>query len=84
MDLLSFVLFDSDSSINHELLFNKAFEDWCSEKSTYFFRSDGFFVSLESVLGYIVSNPLLGSIFTILLIVLAFHLLPLICRIFRR
>ena len=64
--------------------FNEAFDEWCSDKADYFSSEIGFILDFRAVLGFMLENSLLVSVFVVLLIVLAFHLFPLIIRTFRR
>ena len=62
--------------------FNKLYDNWFNEMSDYVFKD--FIYEFIFYFKNIGSNPLLTTIFVILLVVMAFHLLPLICRSFRR
>lgn len=63
--------------------FDQAFSDWCSEMSDYY-SAVGFYWDFWHIFSYAQKNPLIILIVSTLIIVMAFHFLPLFFRTFRR
>lgn len=62
--------------------FDEMFDDWCDDLSFTFIED--FADNFKAVFEYAATNPLCVMFISVLLVVMGFHLCPLIFRSFRR